>query len=264
MAPLLAITDTHCHLELIADSGEGELEGALGAASAAGVVRVINIGLGPDNAAVVARAAQHQGVFATLGWHPHEKAPPGDEELSSMLELAADPLVVAIGEVGLDYYWRPGYHEVPPEVQKQGFARMLQVARKAHLPVVVHNREAHADTLEVLEDFEDLQVVMHAFSGDVDFARECVLRGIVVSVAGPVTYPSAAGLREALEVVPADQLVVETDAPFLPPQPWRGKPNRPHMILETAAAVAQLKDLSLEDLAALSTSTASRVFRFPA
>jgi TatD DNase family protein len=257
------LVDTHCHLELIAEAGDGELDAALRDAAAAGVTRVINIGLGPDNPAVMDRAAKHEGVFATLGWHPHQKEPPQDDDLMSLLELAADPRVVAIGEIGLDYYWRPGYHEVPPEVQKQSFRRMLQVARKAHLPAVVHNRDAHSDTLEILEDFEDVQVVMHAFSGDVDFARECVSRDIVVSVAGPVTYPSAAALREALEVVPADRLVLETDAPFLPPQPWRGKPNRPHMMVETAAAVAILKGLSPEDFAAISSATADSTFRFP-
>ncbi|MEA2683418.1 MAG: TatD DNase family protein [Chloroflexota bacterium] len=259
----MPLTDSHCHLELIAESGEGELEGALEAATEAGVDRIINIGLGPDNHAVLARARQYPNVFATLGWHPHEKVPPQDDDLMSMLELASDPRVVAIGEVGLDYYWRPGYHEVTPDIQKESFRRMLQLARKASLPVMVHNRDAHDDTLAMLENFEDVQVVMHAFSGDAEFARECIARGIVMSIAGPVTYPSAAAVREAVEAAPVDQLIVETDAPFLPPQPWRGKPNRPHMMVETAGAVAQIKGLSLEDFATVSTRTADRVFRFP-
>lgn len=259
----MPLTDSHCHLELIADSGEGELEGALEAAAEAGVDRLINIGLGPDNHAVLARAERYPGVYATLGWHPHEKVPPQDDDLMTMLELATDPRVVAIGEVGLDYHWRPGYHEVTAEVQKESFRRMCQLARKAGLPVVVHSRDAHADTLEMLEDYEDVQAVMHAFSGDAGLARECAARGIVMSIAGPVTYPNAAALREAVEAAPVDQLLVETDAPFLPPQPWRGKPNRPHMMVETAAAVAQIKGLSAEDFAALSSRTADRVFRFP-
>ena len=224
---------------------------------------MINIGLGPDNKAVLARAGQHPEVFATLGWHPHEKQPPDDDELVIMLSLAADPRVVAIGEVGLDYHWREGYHEVPPDVQKESFRRMLQLARRAGLPVVVHSRDAHQDTLDRLDDFSDIPIVMHAFSGDADHARECISRGIVLSIAGPVTYPSAGALREAVEAVPAESLLVETDAPFLPPQPWRGTPNRPHMMVETAAAVARIKGLSLEDFAAISTRNADRVFRFP-
>lgn len=224
---------------------------------------MINIGLGPDNRAVLARAGQHPEVFATLGWHPHEKQPPGDDELMSMLSLSADPRVVAIGEVGLDYHWREGYHEVPADVQKESFRCMLQLARSAGLPVVVHSRDAHQDTLDELKDFSDVPIVMHAFSGDADHARECTSRGIVLSIAGPVTYPSAGALREAVEAVPAESLLVETDAPFLPPQPWRGKPNRPHMMVETAAAVARIKNLSLEDFAAISSRNAGRVFRFP-
>jgi TatD DNase family protein len=263
VAPDFALTDTHCHLELIAGAGPGEPDVTLEQATGAGVTRVINIGLGPDNEAVLARAGRHENVFATLGWHPHEKEPPGDEALMSMLNLAADPRVVAIGEVGLDYHWREGYHEVPAEVQKESFRRMLQLARKAGLPVIVHSRDAHADTLERLEDYPDVPTVMHAFSGDADYAKECVSRGIVLSIAGPVTYPSASALREAVEAVPVDSLLVETDAPFLPPQPWRGKPNRPYMMVETAAAVAQLKGLSVPDFAAVSWRNADRVFRFP-
>jgi TatD DNase family protein len=263
VAAALELTDTHCHLELIAEAGADEPEATLASAAEAGVTRVVNIGLGPDNSAVLERAAAHQGVYATLGWHPHQAEPPGDDELESMLELAANPRVVAIGEVGLDYHWRLGYHEVPAETQKESFRRMLQLARKAELPVVVHNRQAHGDTLKMLEDFPDVAVVMHAFSGDAGFAVECAQRGILMSIAGPVTYPSAGALRQAVEVAPPEQLVVETDAPFLPPQPWRGKPNRPHMMVETAAAVARIKGLSLEDFAAVSSLNAARVFRFP-
>ncbi|GAC1335340.1 MAG: hypothetical protein NVSMB17_18120 [Candidatus Dormibacteria bacterium] len=259
----MGLTDTHCHLELIANAEKTEPAATVEAAAEAGVTRVINIGLGPDNEAVLQRAHEFDHVFATVGWHPHEKQPPGDRELAAMADLAADPRVVAIGEVGLDYYWRPGYHEVPPEVQKESFRRMLELARTTGLAAVVHNREAHADTLAVLDDFADVQVVMHAFSGDAAFAGECVRRGVVLSIAGPVTYPSAGPLREAVESVPLDHLVVETDAPFLPPQPWRGKPNRPAMMVVTAARVADLKRVSMTEFTLASNRTVDRVYRFP-
>jgi TatD DNase family protein len=262
-AGLPALTDTHCHLELIAEGGEGEPRATLDSAAEAGVTRIINIGLGPDNGAVLRRAAAHPGVYATLGWHPHEAEPPTDEQLEAMAGLATDPRVVAVGEVGLDYHWRPGYHEVPPSTQQAAFRRMLELARRTGLCAVVHNRDAHADTLEVLDDFTDVQVVMHAFSGDADYARECVARGVVLSIAGPVTYPSAGALREAVKAIPLEHLLVETDAPFLPPQPWRGKPNRPHMMTVTAARVAELKEVSPADFAAASNRTANRVYRFP-
>ncbi|MFN2464509.1 MAG: TatD family hydrolase [Candidatus Dormibacteria bacterium] len=262
-APALLV-DTHCHLELIAEEGGGEPATTLEEAVAAGVGRVINIGLGPDNLSVLERARSTANVFATVGWHPHQAEPPSDDELTRMRELALDPRVVAIGEIGLDYFWRPGYHEVPAGTQKVGFRRMLDLARLCGLPAVVHNREAHADTLEVLDDYSDVRVVMHAFSGDVAFASECVRRGVVLSVAGPITYPSAGTLREAVATVAPENLVVETDAPFLPPQPWRGKPNRPHMMVVTATRVAELIGVSLVEFTSMSTRTAERVYRFPA
>ncbi len=259
----LALVDTHCHLELIEEAGEGEAQRAVEAAAAAGVVRVINIGLGPDNGQVVARARQLPDVYATVGWHPHQDRPPSDVELEAMVALARDETVCAVGEIGLDYHWRPGYHEVPLEVQQESFRRMLSLARETGLPAVVHNREAHADTLAVLREFADVPVVMHAFSGDLGFGADCIDLGVTISVAGPVTYPSAGGLRDALMEMPLDRLVVETDAPFLPPQPWRGKPSRPEMVVETARKLAELKNISLEDLARATTANTARVYRMP-
>jgi TatD DNase family protein len=260
----VALVDTHCHLELIEESGQGEAARAVAAAVASGVARLINIGLGPDNEQVVARARAHDEVYATVGWHPHQDRVPRDDELEAMLALSRDGQVCAIGEIGLDYYWRPGYHEVPVEVQKESFRRMLSVARDAGLVAVVHNRDAHADTLEILDDFADVPVVMHAFSGDVAFTVECLKRDVTISVAGPVTYPSAGELRRALVEVPLDRLVLETDAPFLPPQPWRGKSSRPEMVAETAKKLAEVKNLSLEDLALATSANAARVYRMPA
>jgi TatD DNase family protein len=259
----IALIDTHCHLELIEEAGEGEAARAVEAAVDGGVVRLVNIGLGPDNADVVARAQQHDAVYATIGWHPHQEHVPGDNELEAMLALSRDPRVCAIGEIGLDYYWRPGYHEVPAEVQKESFRRMLALARDSGLPAVVHNREAHADALEVLDDFADVAIVMHAFSGDAAFAVECLRRDVTVSVAGPVTYPSADALRLALMEVPLDRLVLETDAPFLPPQPWRGQRSRPVMVTETAKKLAQIKRVTIEELSLATSANVVRVYRMP-
>jgi TatD DNase family protein len=258
-----ALVDTHCHLELIEEAGDGEARRAVEGAAAAGVLRVINIGLGPDNQEVVARAHQLPGVRATVGWHPHQDRPPRDDELEAMVTLARDEKVCAVGEIGLDYFWRPGYHEVPEEVQRESFRRMLSLARDTDLPAVVHNRVAHADTLAVLREFAGVPAVMHAFSGDLAFAADCLELGVTISVAGPVTYPSAGELRDVLTNVPLDRLVVETDAPFLPPQPWRGKPSRPEMVVETARTLADLKRVSLEELALATSANAARVYRMP-
>lgn len=256
------LVDTHCHLLLIAEAGE-EVATTMAASREAGVDAVVNIGLGDDNAAAVEVAREHEGVYAAVGWHPHQDRAPSDDDLSAIAALAADKKVVAVGEMGLDYYWRLGYHEVPVHIQKASFNAMLALAKEAGLPAVVHNRQAHADTLEVLRAHPGVTVVMHAFSGEAEFARDCVDLGIYVSVAGPVTYPSAGPLREALEVVPLDHLLVETDAPFLPPQPWRGKPSRPAMVVETARRLAEVKGVALEQLTEQLRANSERVFGIP-
>jgi TatD DNase family protein len=229
-------------------------------AQAAGVSRLINIGLGPDNAAVIDRANQHPAVFATIGWHPHQNSVPSDDELQRMRLLAEDTEVVAVGEIGLDYHWRAGYHEVAQEVQQESFRVMLRLAIELDLPVVVHNREAHQDTLALLREVPGIRGSMHAFSGDAAFAAECTAAGMHISVAGPVTYPNARVLREALRVVPLERLLVETDAPFLPPQPWRGEPSRPAMVVETARVVAELKGLPAGRFAGASSHNAVDLF----
>jgi TatD DNase family protein len=254
------LTDTHCHLRLVEEKGEGDAALAVEEAARAGVTRIINIGLGPDNAQVIDRANQHPGVYASLGWHPHQKEPPSDDDLVRMRYYAEDPDVVAVGEIGLDYYWRPGYHEVSEETQKESFRRMLRLAVELDLPVVVHDRDAHMDVLRLIAEVPGTRGVMHAFSGDAEFAGDCLAAGMWISIAGPVTYPNAATLREAVAAVPLERLLVETDAPFLPPQPWRGKPNRPAMLVETARRVAEIKGVTPDQLSRVSTSGAAELF----
>jgi TatD DNase family protein len=236
------------------------MEASLAAAREAGVDSIINIGLGEDNEAVLATAAAVEGVWATVGWHPHEKRPPSDDELQAMAGMAGDGRVVAIGEIGLDYYWRPGYHEVPPEVQQEAFRRMLRLARQLRLPVVVHNRDADNDVLRLLREVPEVGGTLHAFSSGVDFALECVTAGFCISIGGAMTYPRSDAIRAAAAAVPQDRLLLETDAPFLPPQPWRGKPNRPALMVETARRLAELRGVTLRQLAAETSENASRLF----
>jgi TatD DNase family protein len=254
------LTDTHCHLELIEERGEGEAALAVEDARTKGVTRIINIGLGPDNANVVDRANQHPGVYAAVGWHPHQKQAPSDEDLQRIRYYAEDPDVIAIGEIGLDYYWRPGYHEVPEETQKESFRRMLRLAGELDLPVIVHDREAHDDVLALITEVQGTRGAMHAFSGNAAFAKRCLGAGMWISVAGPVTYPKADELRAALSLVPLDRLLVETDAPFLPPQPWRGEPSRPAMVVETGRRVAEVKGVGADEIAYVTTTNAADLF----
>jgi len=254
------LTDTHCHLELIEEKEKGSAALAVAEAGESGVTRIINVGLGPDNARVIDRANQHGGVYAAIGWHPREAQAPSDEDLQRLRYYAEDHDVVAIGEIGLDYYWRPGYHEVPEATQKESFRRMLRLAVELDLPVLIHNRDAHRDVLALLADVAGTRGVMHAFSGDRDFARECVTAGMWISIAGPVTFPKAETLRKAVGAVPLERLLVETDAPFLAPQPWRGKPSRPVMVAETARVVAEVKGVTPDEFARASSHNAADLF----
>ena len=255
------LVDTHCHLQLIEEREKGGAAAAVAEAREAGVEALICVGLGvDDNEAVLELARGLDGVYATAGWHPHVERAPEDTELQRLRELADDPLIVAIGEIGLDYYWRPGYHEVPVEVQQESFRQMLRIAREVDLPVVVHDREAHADVLALLREVPGTRGVMHAFSGDAAFAGECVAAGMHLSLAGPVTYPSAGALRDAVAAAPPERLLVETDSPFLPPQSHRGKPNTPALVRETAARVALIKGMDEQDFAEQSTRNARELF----
>jgi TatD DNase family protein len=253
----VAAVDSHCHLDLLAISVEEALE----AARRANVPRVVTVGVDVASSRWCAdTAASHEGVVAAVAMHPNE-APESvdlDADLEAIAELAKLPHVRAIGETGLDYY-RTGEDGRPK--QEDSFRRHIALAKACGKALVIHDRDAHADVLRVLDDEGAPEnVVLHCFSGDADFARECGDRGFVLSFAGNVTFKSAGQLREALAVTPLDRLLVETDAPFLTPVPHRGKHNAPNLIALTLRAMAELKELPAEELAASISATATRVF----
>jgi TatD DNase family protein len=219
----------------------------------------VTIGTDPETSrAAVAIAERDPDVWAAVGLHPHD-AESGDEALFAELErLAASPRVVAIGEMGLDFFRNLS----PRPVQEAAFRRQLALARALRKPALVHCRDAHAETLAILaeERVSEVGGIMHCFSGDVEIARRCLDLGLLVSLAGPVTYPNARALPAVATFVPADRLVVETDCPFLPPQPYRGKRNEPSYLTITAARVADLRKESLDELAPRMTENALRIF----
>jgi TatD DNase family protein len=256
----MELFDTHAHLhfpELAADLGE-----VLARARAAGVRRMVAVGTSVETSeAAIALAGRDPDVWATVGIHPHDARDADAAALAAIERLAAGPRVAAIGEIGLDFFRNLS----PPEVQEQVFRQLVALARRTRKPVVVHCRDAHADVLRVLVDerVQDVGGIMHCFSGDVDLARRCLDLGLVISLAGPVTYPNARGLPEVARFVPADRLVIETDCPYLPPQGYRGKRNEPAYLAITAARVAALRGEPVETTAALTTATACRVFGLP-
>jgi TatD DNase family protein len=250
--------DTHAHLHF--PEFAGDLAAVLARARAAGVRRMVTIGTDVTTSrAAAALAAREPDVWAAVGIHPHEAADADEAALTEIERLASAPRVVAIGETGLDFF----RDRSPREAQTRAFTAQVALARRLGKPVLVHCRDAHAETLALLAADGPLERggIMHCFSGDVALARRCIELGLLVSLAGPVTYPKPGALPDVARAIPADRLVVETDCPFLPPQPYRGKRNEPAYLAITAARVAELRGEPLADLAGRMSENARALFR---
>ncbi len=254
-APELFDTHAHLHVPEFAD----DLAAVLERAHAAGVTRVVTIGTDvATTEAAIALAERHDRTWATAGIHPHDAAEADEAAFAAIEQLARHPRVVAIGEIGLDYFRTLS----PPDVQARTFRRLLELARRLGKPAVMHCRDAHAETLAILEEERVREVggIMHCFSADVAIARRCLDAGLLISLAGPVTYPNARALPDVARFVPGDRLVVETDCPFLPPQGHRGRRNEPAYLALTAARVAELRGEPLATLGPRMSDNARRLF----
>jgi TatD DNase family protein len=245
--------DTHCHLFLMEESPAE----VVAAARRAGVARLICVGIDPDSSRKSRELAESfRGVFATAGVHPHT-ASQFDRRAGSVIEeLAADPLIVAIGETGLDYYRRLS----PAEDQHRAFRSHIALSRDTGKPLVVHVREAWDDALRILAEEAAERVVLHCFSGDELVAKEAEARGYFVSFAGNVTYPNAESLRIAAASVAPGHLLVETDSPFLTPQATRGGPNSPANLILSLQELATVRGLNLDQMVEVTTKAAARAF----
>ena len=246
--------DSHCHL----DYCEPPVAELVGRARAAGVDRMATVATnGEAIRHAIAAAEDHDEVVAIVGRHPHETAGFDDLALEEIERAATHPRARAIGETGLDYY----RDHAPRDDQRRAFEAQLELAARAALPVVIHTRAAEDDTFAVLREHSDSVpvVVMHCFSAP-DRLGECVERGYMCSFAGNVTYPKATDLQEAARHVPDELLLVETDSPYLAPQPVRGKPNEPANVAHTARFVADLRGVSYEDLERTVAANFERVF----
>jgi TatD DNase family protein len=247
------LIDTHCHL----DACEPPVEELVERARAAGVSRLATVGTDAASIENALTAAQdHEEVIAIVGRHPHETAGFGDGDLAGIEQAAADPRARAIGETGLDYY----RDYAPRADQWRAFEAQLELASRRQLPVVIHTRAAEDDTFAVLREHSGSlpAVIMHCFSAP-DRIEECVERGYLCSFAGNVTYPRATDLQAAARALPLELLLVETDAPYLSPQPVRGKRNEPANVVHTARFVAGLREVSYEDLERKIEANAARV-----
>ena len=252
--------DSHCHLEMV----ERPVDEILAAARAANITRVVTIGtdLATSRWAVDA-AYGHAGLYAAVAVHPNETAAAASspeqrtEVLAQIAELALLERVRAIGETGLDYY----RDHASPVLQREWFRAHIAIAKQAGKALVIHDRDAHEDVLEILEaDGPPDKVIFHCFSGDAAMAKRCAEAGYVMSFAGNVTFKNAGALREAAAAAPVDLLLVETDAPFLTPVPYRGKPNSPAMVAHTVRALADIRQVPVVDLCGQLMATGERMF----
>ena len=258
-APNLFDTHAHLHFPEFAEDFDAMLQRA----RQAGVSRFLTIGTDvATSRAAVALAAREPDVWASVGIHPHGSASADDAALAEIERLASAPRVVAIGETGLDFF----RDLAPRDAQKRAFRAQMALARRVRKPVVVHCRNAHDETLALLasEGVRETGGVMHCFSADVAVARRCLDLGLLISLAGPVTYKNARALPDVARFVPEDRLVLETDCPYLPPQPHRGQRNEPAYVALTAARVAELRAADLEELAAATTRNAVSIFKLGA
>ncbi len=259
----VAVFDAHTHLDAMATRAGLEPDDAFVAtvmaqAAAVGVAAAVTVGDTIASSQWCVRAATgHPDVYAAVAVHPTEVDGLDDSGYALLEGLARDPRVVAVGETGLDYYW----DRTEPAVQQEHFRRHIALAKHVDKALMIHDRDAHADVLRILrEEGAPDRVVFHAFSGDEEMARECVAAGYVLSFPGVLTFRNAPQLRAACAVVPIDSVLVETDAPFLTPHPWRGRPNAPRLLPLTVRALAAAGGHDLDELCAAVTDTGRRVY----
>ena len=258
---MIELIDSHCHLDV--EQFDDDREAMIQRAAEAGVVAMVVPGINEaDIPRVLALAEKHPQIYVGVGIHPHETETWRDGVIDELRSWVKHPKVVAIGEIGLDYY----YQDYPREVQLHMIRQQVRFAREAGKPIIVHDRDAHGDVLEVLKSELDPAIggVMHCFSGSGEFARECMQLGMMISFAGPVTFKNATKLQEAARSVPLDHLLIETDSPYLTPTPYRGKRNEPAYVRHVAEKLAELHGVSLEELARHTTANTRKLFKLPA
>ncbi len=251
--------DTHSHIQMREfDHDRAE---ALTRAEASGIGLMLAVGYHLEGSRKAVEAAQRYAqVYAGVGIHPHDAKQYDDAAEEALRALAKQPKVVAIGEAGLDFF----RDRAPRAVQADAFRRQIRLAMELDLPLIVHDRDAHQETMRLLEEEAAQRVLLHCFSGDSAMMEEAWARGYTISIAGPVTYPKNEMLREIVRKVKTDYLVLETDCPYLPPQTFRGQRNEPAYLLHTAQEVARLLSMPLTELGRLTTDNARRLFRLPA
>lgn len=250
--------DTHVHLN--ADQYDEDLQEVIDRALNSKVEKMVVIGF--DRKTIkraIELAEQYDFIYAVVGWHPVDAIDCTDEDLEWIEQLAAHEKVVGIGETGLDYHW----DKSPRDIQQQVFRKQIQLAKRVKLPIIIHNREATEDVLTILREEEAQEVggVMHCFGGSVETAQESIKMNFMISLGGPVTFKNAKKPKEVAAEIPLEHLMIETDAPYLAPHPYRGKRNEPSYVPLVAEEIARLKELPVETVAEATTENAKRFYK---
>ncbi len=250
------LTDSHTHLN--AEQFNEDQDEVIQRALDAGVTRIVNVGFNRETIpSSIALAERYDFIYSTVGWHPVDAIDMMPGDLEWIEELCKHEKVVAIGEIGLDYYW----DKSPKDVQQRVFREQIRLARKLKMPIVIHNRDAHQDILHILkeEKAEEVGGIMHCFSGSWETAKQCLDMNLHISFGGPVTFKNAKQPKEVLAQVPLDRLLIETDAPYLTPHPFRGKRNETGYVRLVAETAAEIRGMTLEEIAEITTNNAIRL-----
>jgi TatD DNase family protein len=254
----MMLIDSHSHLEM--PDFKMDLEEVIQRAKESGVEYIFTVGTEREDWVRALEIAHlHPSVYAILGVHPHNVKEIDEETYSTLRKLCRDEKVRAYGEIGLDFYRNLS----PRAIQLKRFREQILLAKELGLPIVIHDREAHRETLEILrsEKADECKGVIHCFSGDYQMAKDCIEMGFYISVPGTITYKKADGFQEIVKRLPLESLLIETDAPFLAPVPFRGKRNEPSYVRFTAQKIAEIKNVSFEKVAEVTTENALRVYK---
>lgn len=260
LSPGYSLIDSHCHLDM--EASQEDISNLVASAKQCKVETIITIGIDlASSQRAVELANTYPGVYASIGIHPHSAEDGDDAVYQQLQELAHSDKVIAYGEIGLDYAKK----YAPVERQRKEFARQLQLAQDIQLPIIIHDRDAHEDTIQILKEQGPFPAggVMHCFSGDTSFALQVLDLGLYISIPGIVTFKNALELQKVTQEIPLDRMVLETDGPFLTPAPFRGKRNRPEYLLFTAAMVADLRGISIDDVAQQTSQNTKHLFSLP-
>lgn len=249
--------DTHAHLD--APQFDEDRDAMIARAKEAGVELIVNIGFDRQTIpTTIALAEKYDFIYAAVGWHPVESIHMQEGDLEWIEQLTNHPKVVAIGEIGLDYHWDTS----PKDVQHDVFRKQIALAKKVNKPIIIHNRDAHEDVLKILKEEGASEVggIMHCYSGSWETAKQCLDMNFYISFGGPVTFKNARVPKEVLKKVPLDRLLIETDCPYLAPHPFRGKRNESAHVSLVADMAAQIKEISVDELAAITTENGKKCF----